>query len=389
MANDYQRRNCFVIVPYDKETWMMKFYNCDIYKFKELISNKKLVCFGAGRGLRNFLQYYGSEHIEQCIHCIADNMYEYMEKEIQINDVKIPIIDIDTLLNMKDIILLITCRDICGVYEQLSSYPELEDIWCFTTIYIIGETNRKEEENRYYPENYRITKEPEIPKRIHYCWFGIHDIPKKNRIWMESWEKYCPDYEIVRWDENNYDVTKNEYMYEAYKAGRWGFVSDYARLDIIYNYGGIYLDTDVELLKNLDELLYQRVFAGVDGSRNISLGLGFGAKKGVSIIKELKDLYKNKKFKKKDGSYDLTAVPTIQRPYFIEKGYINNGEYQIIDGMTVYSEKVLSAKCSWTGKIAPNEHSFTIHHYDGSWTDQSIREQNRKNSELFKKIITL
>ena len=93
-----------------------------------------------------------------------------------------------------------------------------------------------------------------IPKKIHYCWFGGNPMPEKDKKCIESWKRYCPDYEIIRWDESNYDVSKNRYMKEAYEEKKWGFVPDYARLDIIYNEGGIYLDTDVELVKNLDDL---------------------------------------------------------------------------------------------------------------------------------------
>ena len=365
----------------------MKFYNCDIYKFKKLILDKKLVCFGAGQGLRNFIDCYFDEHIENHIDCIADNNYENMGKEISIANIKIPIIGVSQLLKMKDIMLLISCKDICGVYEQLNGYSELEDVWCFATRFLRSETNYKEEKQRYYPDNYRIETEQRIPKKIHYCWFGGKEIPRQNKIWMESWKKYCPDYEIIRWDEHNYDIKKNQYMYEAYQAEKWGFVPDYARLDIVYHEGGIYLDTDVELLKGLDDLLYQQSFAGVDGSRNISLGLGFGAQKGTSMIKESRDLYIYKSFKKKNGSYNLVAAPTLQKEYFLGKGYVNNGEYQIIDGMTVYPEKVLSAKCSLTGRILPNEHSVAVHHYDGSWSQQSERMQNKKNNEFLQNVV--
>ena len=94
-----------------------------------------------------------------------------------------------------------------------------------------------------------------IPKKIHYCWFGRNEIPEKTLRCIESWKKYCPDYEIIQWNEDNYDINKIPYMKDAYKEKKWAFVSDYARLDVIYQYGGIYLDTDVELVNSLDDLL--------------------------------------------------------------------------------------------------------------------------------------
>ena len=112
-----------------------------------------------------------------------------------------------------------------------------------------------------------------MPKYVHKC--------------IQSWKKFCPDFQIIRWDETNYDIEKNEFVRQAYSAKKWAFVSDYARIDILYNHGGIYLDTDVELIKPLDELLYQNAFVGVDATHLISLGLGFGAVKGCKIIENL------------------------------------------------------------------------------------------------------
>ena len=131
-----------------------------------------------------------------------------------------------------------------------------------------------------------------IPKKIHYCWFGGNPLPELAQKCIASWKKYCPDYEIIEWNETNYDITKNNYMNQAYENKRWGFVPDYARLDIIYTHGGIYLDTDVELIKPIDELLTLKAFAGVEqNSEYVALGLGFGAEKEHPTIKALRDYY--------------------------------------------------------------------------------------------------
>lgn len=317
----------------------MRLYNCDIYRFAEFIRNKKLVCFGAGKMLRSFLNDYKEMHIDSNILYIADNSQEKTGTVFSNGYLDIPVIGLRELLLLENVILLISCNDIAGIYEQLDAYPQMENWPCFAIKYIRSETNQKAEREREYPTTYRRTKESLIPKKIHYCWFGKGEIPDQNKRWMESWSKYCPDYEIIRWDESNYDVTKNKYMNEAYQAGKWGFVPDYARMDITYNNGGIYLDTDVELLKNLDELLYQQAFAGVDGSKNINLGVGFGAKKKLNILKEAMDFYETLTFCKKDGSYNLTDGPKLMKIFFNERGYENNGGYQIINDMAVYPEK--------------------------------------------------
>ena len=127
-----------------------------------------------------------------------------------------------------------------------------------------------------------------IPKIIHYCWFGGNEIPEHDKKCIESWKKYCPDYKIIRWDESNYDYKKNSYMREAYEAKKWGFVPDYARLDIVYEHGGIYLDTDVELVKNIDELLEHKAYMGFEvGGEFVSPGLGFGAEKNFPLFKKM------------------------------------------------------------------------------------------------------
>ena len=116
-----------------------------------------------------------------------------------------------------------------------------------------------------------------IPKVIHYCWFGRNELPEKHKEYIATWKKYCPDYEIVEWNEDNFDVSCNQYCAEAYSAKKWAFVSDYARLKIIYDNGGIYFDTDVEVIKNMSPLVFNDIgFLGFQNSMEITTGLGFG-----------------------------------------------------------------------------------------------------------------
>ena len=217
-----------------------------------------------------------------------------------------------------------------------------------------------------------------IPKIIHYCWFGEGTIPENDRKCIESWKKYCPDYEIIEWNETNYDVTQNTYMYEAYQAKRWGFVPDYARLDIIYRYGGIYLDTDVELIRSLDELLELNGFAGFEqGTKYLALGLGFGAKKGDPFIKELRDLYTTRSFMDIDGRVDLTPNPKITTEYLeqvypkiclTQKGVLENG-------FTLFPTEYFCPMNYETGKTIITKNTFSIHHYHASWKTQEEKQE--------------
>lgn len=359
----------------------MKLINCDVYEFIDIIKNKCLVCFGVGVWFDRFIDRYESLSIENYLCYISDNDLKKVGKNKKVINKEIPIISPEQLKNLKNVAILITCADVFNVFDQLNVFPELSDVWCFASSYIMSETTIVDERNRYYPATFRITPQQIIPKKIHYCWFGGKPIPEKNLYWMESWKKYCPDYEIIRWDESNYDVSKNKYMYDAYKAKKWGFVPDYARLDIIYQHGGIYLDTDVELIANMDELLFQQAFVGIDSPWLINLGSGFGAVSGHKIIGELRDMYCHMEFCNRDGRLNMTPCPILQKDYFKSKGYVNNGNYQIIDEVSIYPEKILSAKCSFTDRILPTERSVAIHHFDGSWVSP---EQKRIHEERFK-----
>ncbi len=367
----------------------MKLINIDIYQLEEKLKQQKLVCFGAGRMLQNFANSFGKEEFAKKIEFILDNDKEKQNSNLELYGQSIGIISIEkfcTICHGAGHIILVTSDDAVAILEQLQAIAELEDIECCLAAFIRGKTNEVDERKRQYPKNLRMYDKQMIPKVIHYCWFGGKDIPEQNRIWMDSWRKYCPDYEIVEWNESNYDIKKNKYMYDAYQAKKWGFVPDYARLDIIYQYGGIYLDTDVEVIRNLDELLYQDAFAGVEGSKNINFGLGFGAVPQFPLIKKLMTEYSNQSFYSSDGTINLTAAPTLQNPFFRKLGYINNGEYQKLDKLSVYPEKMLSGKCSYTGKISPTKDTFLIHHYDGSWVDEGRKRRVEKIRELYNQI---
>ena len=119
-----------------------------------------------------------------------------------------------------------------------------------------------------------------LPKKIHYCWFGGNELPDLAIKCIESWKKYCPDYEIIEWNETNFDLECCDFVKEAYKAKKWAFVSDYARLKVVYDNGGIYLDTDVELVKSLDILLQEKCYFGEETTGYVATGLGFGAENG-------------------------------------------------------------------------------------------------------------
>ena len=134
-----------------------------------------------------------------------------------------------------------------------------------------------------------------IPKVIHYCWFGGKPLPKLAKKCLASWKKFCPDYEIIRWDESNFDVNGCDYSREAYEAKKWAFVSDYARLKVIVDNGGIYMDTDVEVVKPLDEFLSHEAFSGFENPRSITTGI-MACEKGFAPFAEMLNEYYTQHF---------------------------------------------------------------------------------------------
>jgi mannosyltransferase OCH1-like enzyme len=219
-------------------------------------------------------------------------------------------------------------------------------------------------------------KDIQIPKVIHYCWFGRKEKPLRYKKWMESWKYYCPDYEIVEWNENNYEVYKNKYIAQAYEMQKWAFVADYARVDIISQYGGIYLDTDVELIKNIDELLMNDAFCGFESTQFVNYGLGFGAKKSHPIVDEIKKYYDGIDFIRPNGTLNQITCPMIQTEVMKRYGLICNGRFQIVDGMAVYPSRVLCGMSPHSLRVVRDlSRTYAIHHFEGSWTNRKWKNQ--------------
>ncbi len=215
-----------------------------------------------------------------------------------------------------------------------------------------------------------------IPKTIHYCWFGGKEKNEIIKKCIESWKKLCPDYKIVEWNETNFDVNINSYVKEAYESQKWAFVSDYARLWIIYNYGGIYLDTDVELLNKIDNLLEYDAFFSCENQKYVNTGLGFGAKKYNEIVKKIMDDYEYIHFFKKNGEFDLTPCP-VRNTKIIKKYLDANNEFSkvIIKNSIIILPKEFFCPLDYeTGKIHKTENTVAIHWYGESWLDDSYKK---------------
>ena len=225
-----------------------------------------------------------------------------------------------------------------------------------------------------------------IPKTIHYCWFGGNALPEIALKCIESWRRYCPDYEIIEWNESNYDVNKHPYIKEAYDAKKWAFVSDFARLDIIYNNGGIYLDTDVEVIRLIDEMLNNNCFLAAETTGFVNTGLGFGAVKNSVIVKKLLDEYENAHFRLSSGVYDSIPCPRRNTEPLFKMGY-RYSEYDmwIGEGVVVFPPEFFCPINYDTKQLKITDKTVSIHHYSGLWISKEERDLNAAIKEMERK----
>lgn len=224
-----------------------------------------------------------------------------------------------------------------------------------------------------------------IPKVIHYCWFGKGELPELALKCIDSWKRLCPDYEIKEWNESNFDLNVNDFVREAYEAKKWAFVSDYARLWIVFNYGGVYLDTDVELVKSLDELLDNKCFLGAETTGQVNTGLGFGAEKNNVVVKLLLNEYNNRHFNMSNGVYDMIPCPQKNTAPLKRMGYKYSEVTTFRTNMvTVFPPEYFCPISYQTGKINITKNTISIHHFSASWISEEAMDEADKIAKILK-----
>lgn len=205
-----------------------------------------------------------------------------------------------------------------------------------------------------------------IPKKIHYCWFGRGEKPKLAQKCIASWKKYCPDYEIIEWNEDNFDLDYNAYTRYCYDNKKWAFLSDFVRLVVVAEYGGLYFDTDVELLKSPDELLQYGAFYGFENNSNIATGLGFGAQANHPTILAMRGKYEEVE-PDVDGNYPLIVCPALNTAALIPFGLRLDGSRQNIAGAEILPVEYLNPYDDPTGSLTKTKNTISIHWYSKSW----------------------
>jgi hypothetical protein len=220
-----------------------------------------------------------------------------------------------------------------------------------------------------------------IPKQIHYCWFGRGEKPQLAVRCLESWKKYCPDYGMTEWNEDNFDVDQFAYAREAYAAGKYAFVADVARLYVLYHKGGIYMDTDVEVLRPLEAFLTDHAFSGFETDELMPTGI-IGAEQGNPWVWNMLQPYAVRQFRKEDGTLDCTTnTQTITKACLAECGLKLDGRKQELKGgVVIYPRDYFCPKDSGTGKTVLTDNTYTIHHFAASWLapEQRMKHQVAK-----------
>ena len=232
-----------------------------------------------------------------------------------------------------------------------------------------------------------------IPKVIHYCWFGGNAFPALTQKCINSWKTYCPDYEIKEWNETNYDFSGCAYAKEAYEVKKWAFVADYTRLKILVEYGGIYMDTDVEVIKPLDAFLTEKAFLGFEEDEYVATSI-MACEKNFTLFDMFLRRYDQRHFIKPDGTYDFTTNVVEITRFLREHGLQLNNTKQTIEALTLYPKEYFAPINHETRNIECTGNTHTIHHFAGTWLTPSLWKRCRKTlgekkEAVFKKLSDL
>lgn len=352
----------------------MIFIDCKPDEVKQVINGKDIFLYGAGRASGKVVKFCKDEEIY--IKAIVDKFPNKYMNSIDYNRNDYRIIGVSELLGelkitTKESVIFITSVIYeAQILEELNSIAELDNV-----AYI----SFKSLSNKRVVCDFEFTKGVQkIPKKIHYCWFGKGKLGKEMQRCIDSWKRYAPDFEIIRWDENNYDVSKIPYIKEAYENKQWAFVSDYARLDILEQQGGIYYDVDVELVKNPEVLLCDEAFFGMHGNFIINTGVGYGSVAHNIILKEMMDVYNDVHFINKNGEMNRTANNVWNMMIFEKYGFKARNRYQNIKGIVVYPSEVLSPIGPFGTADFFSDKTISIHHGTKTWLTNNEKKQIKK-----------
>lgn len=361
----------------------MKTLNATIGKFMQYIDDKELYIFGVG----DFYHRLSQKEIYPRIHKKVAGYIDNGKKgqEIQICGCNYGIHGMDFLQSVKKgVVLLCGTTYLDEMYAQLVSLELSDEIECFimALIWVVsdGKDNPDILRRLGLKDDWHLGTKDKIEKKIHCFWFSGDKKPDKYQRCIDSWQRVCPDYEIIEWNVDSYDCGKNVFVKQAYEKKKWAFVSDYARLDVIYHYGGIYLDMDVELLRDFAPLLQFDAFFNFGMRHMIELGSGFGSVKHNAFISSLLKLYENEEFLDQDGTPQIIKYvqPVWVNDNFSKAGFTLNGDMQLVNNMLLLPRRFYTPKDDFfLYNHLQCDETRGIHHFNSEWQPCEYLEQRK------------
>ncbi len=336
-------------------------------------NNIRIIIYGAGMIGQIVVPYIVETYrLHDYVDCYVDMDKRKTGKKVRIGFNEYEIRQPDILRTVsKNTAILLTNSKFYPVVDFLDKIEALAEVDC----YIV-------------PTMQLLEQREMIPKTIHYCWFGGKEMPEFLLECMASWKEHCPDYEIVCWDESNYDVSKYTYTKQAFDNQKYGFVTDVARLDILYEYGGVYMDTDVKLLKSYNDLLFNKGFVGVERWGNINSGGGMGALPHHPMIQEMMDYRLKYPFIYDDGTQNIETNGMYETTPFIRHGMRIDNTLQIINGITVYPASVFHPYDYMSCEEKIEDDTVSIHYFYGGWMEEEDRRNRANTQEKYKAVMS-
>ncbi len=357
-------------------------------EYFEILKTKEIICWGSGKHFKNitcpFLSKCGLiDNIRGFVGIPGKESARYLGHFFDVfTKEEVARMDIDKT------VILITVTGYEEILAQLRADPGLTGFEAVPSIFL---------ESLYEdmlllaakkpPLNYRKNDRQMIPKIIHAIWFSGDPMPELYLKCLESWKRYAPDYGIKIWDMETYKPDRCLFFEQAIEHRNWSFASDYARADILRRYGGIYMDLDVEMLRPIDDLLYNDAYMSFESLDRIECGSGMGARPGHPIIQKICESYENRPYLKADGTWDNSTCPVRYTQVIEKHGLIKDGGFQQVEDITVYPFEVLTGKSFETGIIYNTELSYTVHHHNGSWVPDHTREAMIRRYENIQKFL--
>ena len=354
-------------------------------KINDELVGKRIVVFGAGTNYKYCIEPAFIEDVKNSIVYAIDNNPSL--NQININGALLNVYRVEKLKDESNCSVLL-----CGIDHMLEMYEQLEtmelpdSIECYALPLSLSEYCGDEDiELKGIAFDEKCLQR--IPKCIHTFWFSGDEIPENYAKCIDSWKKYCPDYEIKIWNSKTYDINGSEFVENAIQARKWAFASDYARLDVLNKHGGIYMDMDVELCGTMDLLLGNRAFFTFESGNEIEPAI-MGTEKSYPVLQYMLNVYKDMKFQDSDEAFKEYCMPHIIRKPLENFGVKMDGTMQIIDGAVFLPRKYFSPMDNVVYEtLVQTDETIGVHLMNGSWKDGGSMERKRKNNRKLRDIV--